>query len=57
MKKMLITFINIKGIVHFKFIPQGQTVNQTYYVEILKWLHEAAHRKAKILAQQLDSAP
>jgi hypothetical protein len=26
-------------------------------VEILKWLHEAAHRKAKILAQQLDSAP
>jgi hypothetical protein len=35
----------IKGIVHFEFIPQGQTVNHVYYVEILKWLGEAVHRK------------
>jgi hypothetical protein len=30
---------------HVEFIPQGQIVNQAYYVEILKWLHEAVHIK------------
>jgi len=41
MKTMFITFFNIKYSVHFKFIPQGQTVNQAY-VKILKQLCEAA---------------
>jgi hypothetical protein len=46
MKTMLITFFDIKGAtIHFDFIPQGQTVNQAYYVEILKWLREAMRRK------------
>jgi hypothetical protein len=44
-KRVLITFFRIKDIVHFEFIPQGQTVNQAYYVEILKQLHEAVCRK------------
>jgi hypothetical protein len=45
MKIMLITFFDIKGIVHFVFISQGQTVNQAYYVETMKWLCEAVCRK------------
>jgi hypothetical protein len=45
MKVLLITFFDIKSIVHFEFIPQAQTVIQAYYVEILIWLHEAVHRK------------
>jgi hypothetical protein len=46
MKTVLITFFHIKGIVHIELIPQGHTVNQAYYVETLKWLHEAVHRRS-----------
>jgi hypothetical protein len=41
---MLITSFDIKVTVQFEFIPQDQTVNQTY-VEILKRLREVASRK------------
>ena len=44
-KTMLITFFDIRGIVHYEFLPAGQTVNQTYYIEVLKRLREKVRRK------------
>ena len=37
-KTMLIAFFDVRGIVHFKFVPQGQTVNAAFYLEALKRL-------------------
>jgi hypothetical protein len=45
MMTVLITFFNIRGIVHFEFIPQGQMINQAHYVENVKWLCKAVCRK------------
>jgi hypothetical protein len=54
---MLITFFDTKGVVHFEFIPQVQTVNGAYYVEILKRLREAVHRKSPISGPTSGSSP
>jgi len=37
-----ITFANydIRGIFRYEFVPTGQTVNQVYYLDVLKWLRE-----------------
>ena len=42
---MLLTFFDIRGIVHYAFVPTGQTVNQVYYLEVLEGLHEKVRRK------------
>jgi len=57
MKTVLITFFGIKSTLHSEFIPQGQTVNHAYYVEILKQLHEAVHRKQPELWPNDKSSP
>jgi len=32
--------LDFRGIVHYEFVPNGQTVNQVYYLEVLKRLRE-----------------
>jgi hypothetical protein len=39
-KSMLITLFDIKGIVHKEFVLAGQTVNSTYYCDVLCQLSE-----------------
>jgi hypothetical protein len=54
---MLIPFFGIKGTVHSEFIPQGKTLNQAYYVEMLKQLREAVRRKMSDWILRHDNAP
>jgi len=42
---MLISFFDANGIVHKEFVPHGQTVNQQFYLEVLKRLHDSVRKK------------
>jgi len=37
--------LDIRGIVHYEFVQTGQTVNQVYYLKVLKRLREKVRRK------------
>ena len=58
---MLICFFNSQGIVHTEFVPQGQTVNQFYYGEILERLRKRVVRVRPNIANNWmlhhDNAP
>jgi len=42
---MLIIFFDMEGIVHYEYVPQGQTVNQQFYLQVLKCLRLAVSHK------------
>ena len=44
-KLMLISFFDANGIVHKEFVPPGQTVNQQFYLEVLKRLRDSVRKK------------
>ena len=44
-KTMLVCFFNHKGIVHYEFNAQRQTVNQQCYLEVLTRLWQSVRRK------------
>lgn len=60
-KTMFIVFFDAKVVVHKEFVPQGQTVNATYYVDVLDRLRKRVVRTRKEIAAtwQLhhDNAP
>jgi len=43
-KSMLICFFDSQGIVHQELVPPGQTVNQTFYREVLEILRKMVAR-------------
>ena len=43
-KTMLLT-LYIRGMVHYEFVPTGQTVNEVCYLEVLEMLCENVRRK------------
>ncbi|UYV81907.1 hypothetical protein LAZ67_21000085 [Cordylochernes scorpioides] len=45
LKCLLITLFDVKGLVHYEFVPKGQTINQHYYLDVLRRLREAVRQK------------
>ena len=42
---LIVLFFYWKGIVHYEFVPCGETVNKEFYLNALKHLREAVQRK------------
>jgi histone-lysine N-methyltransferase SETMAR len=47
-KALMIVFFDIRGIVHVDWVPEGQTVNQAYYKEVLTGLRERMRRRPEM---------
>ncbi len=46
---MLILFFDSKGVIHHEYVPEGQTVNATIYIQILDHLcKRIAHVRPEI---------
>ena len=48
-KVMLIVLFDVHGIVHLEFLPQGQTINQNVYKDILRRLMRSVREKRREL--------
>ena len=44
-KVMLTVFFDYRGVVHYEFLPTGQTVNKEYYLSVMRRLREAIRLK------------
>lgn len=44
-KVMLTVFFDYRGVVHYEFLPPGQTVNKEYYLGVMRRLREAIRKK------------
>ena len=62
-KSMIITFFDVKVIVHKEFVPTGQNVNSGFYCDVLRRLRENVRRRRPELCREQtwllhrDSAP
>ena len=44
--KVMTCFFDSRGIVHHEYAPEGQTINEEYYLEVLRRLRAAVQKKA-----------
>ena len=44
-KVLLTVFFDARGVVYHEYLPEGSTVNQTYYIKVLKRLRDAIRWK------------
>jgi len=42
---MLTVFFDIRGVMHFEFLPTDQTVNKAYYLGVMRRLRNAVRQK------------
>lgn len=50
-KVLLTVFFDYEGVVHYEFLPEGQSVNKEYYLSVLRRLREAIRKKRPNLWQ------
>lgn len=50
-KVLLTVFFDYRGVVHYEFLPDGQTVNKEYYLGVMRRLREAIRQKRRDLWQ------
>ena len=50
-------FFYQKGLVHHEFVPEGQTVNQHFYKEVLEHLHDGAMQQAQFVGESFMADP
>lgn len=51
-KAMMIVFFDIHGIVYLHWVPEGQTINQHYYLEVLAQLREKIRKKTTRIVEE-----
>jgi len=44
-KAIMIVFFDIRGVIYIDWVPEGQTVNQVYYKNVLTTLRERVRRR------------
>jgi len=45
MKAVMVVFFDQQGVIHYEFVPRGQTVNKEFYITVLKRSREAVRQK------------
>ncbi|UYV60179.1 CLCN3 [Cordylochernes scorpioides] len=54
-KVLLVTFFDIKGIVHYEYLEEGQTINKESYLNIMRRVRESIRLKRSEINAKINS--